>query len=66
MGKHRNDTPAGDVMTMPQFIAHLETTGSKLAPTIRASYNAATDEHKAILEQQMQPVLEKITRELKR
>lgn len=65
MGKHRNDT-AAPVMTMPEFIAHLETTGSKLAPTIRASYNAATDAHRQLLEQQMQPVLEKITRELKR
>lgn len=65
MGKHRTpEPPAGDVMTMPDFINHLETTGSPLAPTIRASYNAATDAIKAELEQQMRPVLERITQEL--
>lgn len=62
MGRHRNDD---DVMTMPDFIAHLEAAGSPLATTINATYNTATQAQKAQLEEQMRPVLRKITTELR-
>lgn len=67
MGKHRNDTPAGDTMTMPDFIAHLETINypPKVLATLKATYNAASDTQKAALEIQMRPVLDNIAAELR-
>jgi hypothetical protein len=66
MGKHRNDA-AADTMTMPEFIAHLESINyePRVLATIQATYNAASDTQKALLEIQMRPVLDNIAAELR-